>query len=176
MNELFELRADQDCYTIVIKRDSNLAKRILSFLLSIDERDFTSKQIPTRMLSQKTETFPIKNHTPSTTNTSLTITPSSWPFEVSVEDIEQKKLLKGEYEWILLYGYVLLSQGIEDFGKPEIKQVYTATNRLTQNNYKSFSTNIKKCLDRGYFSINQTSLFTVTDEGKNHICKRLMLK
>lgn len=174
MKEYFELHAEQDLYKIVLKRNSTLAKKILSILFKEDS--FITENIENNNSSNKLlslynneSSYEISAHISDTTPTSS----FSWSLQFSPELIEQDKLLKSEYEWLLLYGYALFKEGKVGFEKADLKKLYIATNRLNQSNYKSFSTNIKKCLSKNYFSMNECGSLFLTEEGKNLVFSRL---
>lgn len=159
VNNNFSLKIDENTIEIKISKKHRLAKRILAIVL---EEDQVIKQW------QKQLVYPSKG-------ISNAVTPEFWPFKLPPNEIEDNKMLKGEYEWTLLYGYVLAASGKDSFTKADLRQVYKDTERLNLNNYKSLSTNVKKCLNKGFFSGDLIGQIVLTEKGKEHIQNKLVV-
>lgn len=178
MNDLFELHADHTTYTIVLKRNSSLANKILPLLLhdiNFTEENHFLKKNTIEVSSPQSDTIPDERKASKFPDFPIPTTPNNWSLEISPQTIEEESIFRGEYEWVLLYGYILSINGKELFGKVDLKQLYKETNRLTKTRYKSFAPNLNICIKRNLFSIKEDGVFFITDEGKQHIEYKLKL-
>lgn len=161
-----------------MRRNSSLANKILPLLLNdinFPEGNHFLKKNTIEASSLQSETIPDERKASKFPDSPIPTTPNNWSLEISPQTIEEENIFRGEYEWVLLYGYILSIQGKELFGKADLKQLYKEINRLTKTRYKSFSPNLNICIKRNLFSVKEDGVFLITDEGKQHIKYKLKL-
>ena len=94
----------------------------------------------------------------------------------SLKDAILRNYAVGEPQWCLLYGYYLLREGKEFFTKEDLKQKYEESGRMTETRKKNFSTNVKACVRKGWFSYKDNRFLFLTKDAKSFVERHMLIK